>query len=743
MNSPVVTQRLTKTFGRHAALRSIDLEVPASRVVGLLGRNGAGKTTLLNIACGLVLPTDGSCETLGTAVKDLGSTELAQIGLVPQEARLIAWMRVGEHLAFNAAFYRRWDTARENRLLKELELPLDRKVGQLSTGDRQKLSVILSVCHHPSLLLLDEPVSALDPIIRGRMLDFLLSVVREDNCTVVISSHILTDLEKIIDWVVCLDQGGVAVSAPLDEIQESHAEWIVTSPEGSLPGRFPEPFVLSCDGDSHQARLRVRSRPDMEQAFSERYHAEVVSRPLALEQLFPLLIKDRGGPQVNIPSLRIIRPTRLCMEALQYTGLLAFFWVFGLFLAPVNPMVQREGTKMEFFFLVALLLPLGVGVALAQTFHEVFRNPFCMLLPSARRLLAAGQSGLVVAIGAAIAFAAHFVQARVPAIAAFGLAVGALSLWTPFGSGMHWKGALAVIALFGLLVYISFHPWQLSTLLVRNDFIVCLAGIGVGASCLSLGYSRERLRARAMPPQPSLLPGSDRTALNLPGAPADGSIRAWVRLVFHEYYGQGSSWVSQILLIPLIMFLIFLGFGCLIAEFQLSFGVQSTVGLVVVLSMLIWTSHWPKMDALYPISRLERFGIVAIWSIAQELLVLVTLLLSIAGMEWGVLLAGGNNHGARIFTLGATLMVPLIGIPMMQWAALFRSRRQALKARALWLVSWCVFVIGIGIWPRLSIAAFSLANLALAALAIVSHVIYFQGLRRICQKADLVFQSAG
>jgi ABC-2 type transport system ATP-binding protein len=297
MNSPVVTQRLTKTFGRHTALSSVDLEIPAGRVVGLLGRNGAGKTTLLNIACGLVLPTEGSCETLGVPAKDLDSPELIRLGMVPQEARLIEWMKVQQHLAFNAAFYQRWDAARELRLLEELELPQDRKISELSTGDRQKLSIILSVCHHPSLLLLDEPASALDPIVRSRLLDFLLSMVREDNATVVISSHILTDLEKIIDWVVCLEEGEVRVSAALDEIQESYAEWIVTSPEGSLPKQFSEAFVITREGDAHQARLRVRFEADIEQPFSERYGAQIVSRPLTLEQLFPLLIQERrtGG----------------------------------------------------------------------------------------------------------------------------------------------------------------------------------------------------------------------------------------------------------------------------------------------------------------------------------------------------------------------------------------------------------------------------------------------------------------
>ena len=292
MNSPVVIQRLTKSFGRQAALDGIDLEIPGGRVVGLLGRNGAGKTTLLNIASGLILPTSGSCRTLGSPSPDLGPAELSRLGMVPQEARLIDWMRVQQHLAFNASFYPNWDSARELRLLQELELPADRRVGELSTGDRQKLSIILSVCHHPTLLLLDEPASALDPIVRIRLLDFLLAMVREDDCTVVVSSHILTDLEKVIDWVVFLDHGDVIVSAALDEIQESYCEWEVTSPAGRLPGQFSEPYVLACEGNARQARLRVRAAGDRLPYFSAQYEAEVVSRPLTLEQLFPLLLQE-------------------------------------------------------------------------------------------------------------------------------------------------------------------------------------------------------------------------------------------------------------------------------------------------------------------------------------------------------------------------------------------------------------------------------------------------------------------
>lgn len=294
MHSPLVTHDLTKSFAGHLALRGLNLEVPAGRVAGLLGRNGAGKTTLLHIACGLLLPTAGSCTTLGRPSGDLDEAELSQLGFVSQEGAFLDWMTVAQQLQFHGSFYRAWDGSREQRLLTELDLDPRRKIAQLSPGDRQKLGIILGVCHHPKLLLLDEPMSALDPIARARMLGFLIDLVREDGSTVLISSHILADVEKIVDWVVCLDRGELAVNAPFDELQEGYAEWVVTSADGRLPVRFSEPWVLAHEGNSRQARLRVRVPGDQaERIFQTTYASAVVARPLNLEELFPLLIRER------------------------------------------------------------------------------------------------------------------------------------------------------------------------------------------------------------------------------------------------------------------------------------------------------------------------------------------------------------------------------------------------------------------------------------------------------------------
>jgi len=292
--APLNAEHLTKTYSGQVALNGIDLSVPADHVVGLLGRNGAGKTTLLQIAAGILLPTSGTCRTLGQLSDQLDTPQLFRLGLVPQEGRFIEWMTAAQHLDFTASFYPKWDRDLQRRLVEILEVPLGQKIAHLSTGDRQKVGILLGVCHRPALLLLDEPMSSLDPIARARMLDVLLERLRDDGCTVVISSHILNDVEKIVDWVVALDAGRVTENAPFDELQESFAEWTVTSTNGGLPAAFAEPFVLNHQGDARQALLRVRTAdPEAAARFAAAHHAQIRTRPLNLDEMFPLLIAQR------------------------------------------------------------------------------------------------------------------------------------------------------------------------------------------------------------------------------------------------------------------------------------------------------------------------------------------------------------------------------------------------------------------------------------------------------------------
>ena len=294
MTTAFEIKHLTKRYGETMALDDISLAVPKQRVVGLIGRNGGGKTTLLHHVVGLLLPTEGTCNTLNRDAATLRSDELSRIGVVYQENRFLEWMTVQQHLHYVASFYKIWDTDRQDRLLLELDLDAGERVATLSPGDVQKMGLILAVCHHPELLLLDEPVSAMDPIARQQLLTFFLDLLHEDECTIVISSHILRDIEQIVDWIVCLEAGKITVSAGLDELQARFAEWTVTSQNGGLPARFDEEFVCEQQGNGAQAHLLVQDAGDKLKAFEERHRAAVVSRPLNLERMFPLLL---GGGQ--------------------------------------------------------------------------------------------------------------------------------------------------------------------------------------------------------------------------------------------------------------------------------------------------------------------------------------------------------------------------------------------------------------------------------------------------------------
>ena len=292
MQTAFSLERLTKRYGSATALDDIDLAIDPGHVVGLVGRNGSGKTTLIHHLVGLVLPTFGRCHTLGCNAAKLGSSELSRIGIAHQEHRYIEWMSVAQHLRYVASFYKRWDWQRQERLLDALELNPKARVGKLSPGDVQKLGILLAVCHHPELLLLDEPASSLDPIARARLLSFLLELLQEDECTLLISSHILRDIEQIVDWVVCLDQGRICANTSLDQLQESYASWQLTAQNGSLPDHFDEDFILAQTSTTWQAQLVVHTASDRQAEFAQKYGVEIASTPLNLEQIFPYLLES-------------------------------------------------------------------------------------------------------------------------------------------------------------------------------------------------------------------------------------------------------------------------------------------------------------------------------------------------------------------------------------------------------------------------------------------------------------------
>lgn len=294
MTPLVKTERLTKRYGRNVALNDLSLTIDRQRVVGLIGQNASGKTTLLDIIAGTILPTEGSSQTFGRKAAEIDEALLGQLGVVYQENKFLDWMTVEQHLAYFGSFYPTWDVARQNTLLKDLDLNRKAKVGHLSGGDVQKLGLITAVAHHPRLLLLDEPVSALDPIAREALLRFILRLLDEDEVTIIVSSHALRDIERLVDWVICLSSGNLRANSTLDALQERFAEWHVTSMDARLPAIFRESFIRDHTGDTRQARLLVEDAANQVGIFCQKYGAEVQVGALNLERIYPILVQPRS-----------------------------------------------------------------------------------------------------------------------------------------------------------------------------------------------------------------------------------------------------------------------------------------------------------------------------------------------------------------------------------------------------------------------------------------------------------------
>lgn len=290
MTEIIQTEGLTRHFGKNVALDGVDLSVHAGDVVGLIGRNGSGKTTLFDHVVGLLLPTSGRCSTFGVEASRLSSEELGRIGVVHQTSRLLGWMSVQQQLRYVEAFHPRWDLERESLLMRELELDRKAKIRELSPGNVQKVALVLAVCSRPALLLLDEPLSSIDPIAREKLLAYLLELVREDGTTVVIASHVLRDVERIVNRIVCLERGKVCNDSGLDELLEDFDEWELASKNGALPDRFEESFILRQEVSGSRGRLVVRNAEGERESFATRHHLEIQTRPMNLEAIFPLLV---------------------------------------------------------------------------------------------------------------------------------------------------------------------------------------------------------------------------------------------------------------------------------------------------------------------------------------------------------------------------------------------------------------------------------------------------------------------
>lgn len=289
---------LTRTFGKKVALDNVSLKVPTGRVFGLVGENGAGKTTLIKHILGLLKAERGSVRVCGfDPVADPVSV-LSRIGYLSENRDLPAWMRVDELLRYTQAFYPHWDMAYAEELRRQFELNLSAKIKTLSRGETAKAGLLLALAFRPELLLLDEPSSGLDPKVRRDILEAIIRTVADEGRTVLFSTHLLDEVERVADDLAMMFDGQIVVEGALDTVKESHHRLVLhfansqASPP-ALPGALSVAgsgyeWTVVCNGNRHTtvaaaaglgAKLVAEGTPSLDEIFVARAAAGRLSRP--------------------------------------------------------------------------------------------------------------------------------------------------------------------------------------------------------------------------------------------------------------------------------------------------------------------------------------------------------------------------------------------------------------------------------------------------------------------------------
>lgn len=292
-------EQLGKSFGRNLVLDGLDLDVERGTVYGLLGRNGAGKTTAIRILLGLLYPTRGSSRVLDLDSQRCDLPPDLQVGYVAEGQKLYPWMSVAESAWFSSNFYPDWDRAHAESLLARFELDPGKKVRELSRGMVGKLCLALALAHRPKIMVLDEPTAGLDAIVRREFLESLVEFVEQEGMTVLIASHMLNDLERIVDHIGFLDRGRIKISGSLERIRTSFRKVKLSgvTPEND---RLQVPGILREEHSGREVLLVLRDfDAETEKALRESGAQSIEFVPMSLEDLFaecltPASLEDKS-----------------------------------------------------------------------------------------------------------------------------------------------------------------------------------------------------------------------------------------------------------------------------------------------------------------------------------------------------------------------------------------------------------------------------------------------------------------
>jgi ABC-2 type transport system ATP-binding protein len=284
MSAVIAASGLGKQYRRTWALRDCTLAIPEGHVVGLVGPNGAGKTTLLRLATGMLTPTRGTITVLGERPA-AGPAQLARVGFVAQDTAVYARMTVADHLRLGAWLNPGWDDNLARQRIGQLGLNPKQRAGSLSGGERAQLALTLAMAKRPELLLLDEPVASLDPLARREFLQGLMEAVAEQRLSVVLSSHLVADLERVCDYLIVLIASRVRVAGEVSDLLASHHR--LSGPRRD-PGTLPaDQEVITESHTDKQSNLLVRTDgPVLDPAWTV--------KPVSLEELV-LAYMSRAG----------------------------------------------------------------------------------------------------------------------------------------------------------------------------------------------------------------------------------------------------------------------------------------------------------------------------------------------------------------------------------------------------------------------------------------------------------------
>ena len=290
----IETHNLTRRFGRTEAVHALDLTVPAGSVFALLGPNGAGKSTTIKVLMNLLRPTAGTAQVLGVDSRRLGERELAQIGYVSENQQLPLWMTVRQLLDYCRPFYPTWDAALEKKLLQQFDLPEGRKMKHLSRGMLMKTALLSSLAYRPKLLVLDEPFSGLDPLVREELVHGLLEVSELGEWSVFISSHDIEEVERLADWIAMIEAGRLNFAESTDALLARFRRVELTLPGG--PARLEAPPASWLELQQQGGLVRFvetrYERDATERACQERFPgAAVTARPMTLREIFITLAR--------------------------------------------------------------------------------------------------------------------------------------------------------------------------------------------------------------------------------------------------------------------------------------------------------------------------------------------------------------------------------------------------------------------------------------------------------------------